>query len=57
MGKSRDLRDHLGDKIKALSCWDWDPSCMFPLWMAFDAIVFHLYATLPVLYISDLGAF
>jgi len=56
-GKSGDLGDRLGDKIKPLSCWDWDPSSMFPLWMAFDAIAFHPYATLSVLYISDLGAF
>jgi len=29
------LEIRLGDKIKPLSCWDWDPSSMFPLWMAF----------------------
>jgi len=57
MGKSGDLGDHPGDKIKVLSCRDWDPYCMFPLWMAFDAIAFHIHATPSVLYISNLGAF
>jgi len=56
-GKSRDLGDRPGDEIMALSCRDWDPYYMFPFWMAFDAIVFHIHATLSILYISDLGAF
>jgi len=34
VGKSGDLGDRPGDKIKALSCGDWDPSSMFPLRMA-----------------------
>ena len=31
VGKSRDLRDHLGNKIKVLFRCDWDHYCMFPL--------------------------
>ena len=31
VGKSRDLRDHLGNKIKVLFHCDWDHYCMFPL--------------------------
>jgi len=57
MGKSGDLGDRPGDKITALSQKDWDPYCMFPFQMAFDAVVFHIHATPSILYISDLGAF
>src|SRR5712672_4723717 len=55
VGKSGDLGDHPGNKIKALFHCDWDHYCMFPSWMACGAITFHVLATPPLLYISVLA--